>query len=78
MDRQGPDVGNQYRSAVFYVDKEQQQITEKLINILKDKGYHVVTQVVKAGEFWPAEDYHQDYYAKTGKEPYCHVYQKRF
>ena len=78
VDRQGPDVGDQYRSAVFYADDNQKQITEKLIGILKDKGYKVVTQVAKADTFWIAEDYHQDYYDVTGKQPYCHAYQKRF
>lgn len=78
MDRQGPDVGDQYRSAVFYVDDEQKQITEKLIGILKDKGYDVVTQVAMADHFWPAEEYHQDYYKNNGHQPYCHAYHKRF
>lgn len=78
VDRQGPDVGDQYRSAVFYVDDSQKQIAEKLIQILKNKGYKVVTQLAKADTFWVAEDYHQDYYDVTGKQPYCHIYQKRF
>lgn len=76
--RQGPDVGDQYRSAVFYVNDEQRKTTEKLIGLLKDKGYKVVTEVAKAGTFYPAEKYHQDYYENNGKEPYCHIYQKRF
>ena len=78
LNRQGPDIGNQYRSAVFYVDDMQKQVAEKLIGILKDKGYKVVTQVVKAGPFYPAEDYHQDYYEKKHGTPYCHVYEKKF
>ncbi len=78
INRQGPDIGYQYRSAVFYNSEEQRKTAEKLINILKDKGYKVVTTVEKAGQFWVAEDYHQDYYQKTGKQPYCHFYQKRF
>lgn len=78
LNRQGPDVGDQYRSAVFYVDETQKKIAEKLIRILKDKGYKVVTEVTKSGEFYEAEKYHQDYYNYTGKEPYCHFYQKRF
>jgi peptide methionine sulfoxide reductase msrA/msrB len=76
--RQGPDVGSQYRSAVFYTDEAQKKTAEKLIGILRDKGYDVVTEVVKAGTFYPAEDYHQDYYAGNGKTPYCHFRQKRF
>ncbi len=78
MDRQGPDVGKQYRSVVFYRDEDQKKTAEKLIDILKKKGYAVVTQVVPAGEFYPAEDYHQKYYEKGGGEPYCHLYTKRF
>ncbi len=76
--RQGPDVGEQYRSAVFYVDDTQKQIAAKLIDILKGRGYDVVTELSKAGTFWIAEDYHQDYYDHNGKQPYCHFYQKRF
>jgi peptide methionine sulfoxide reductase msrA/msrB len=78
VDRQGPDVGDQYRSEVFYVDDNQKSITEKLIGVLKGKGLKVATQLSMAGTFWEAEDYHQDYYNKTGKEPYCHIYTKRF
>lgn len=78
VNRQGPDIGDQYRSAVFYTSDEQKQVTEKLIDILKQKGYKVVTEVSKADTFWTAEDYHQDYYDNTGKQPYCHFYTKRF
>ncbi len=77
-DGQGPDIGPQYRSAVFYANQEQKQIAEKLIRILKSKGYDVVTKVLPASTFWPAEDYHQDYYRKTGKQPYCHFRVKKF
>jgi peptide methionine sulfoxide reductase msrA/msrB len=76
--RQGPDVGSQYRSAVFHVDDEQRKIAEKLIGILRDKGYDVATAVSPAGTFWVAEDYHQDYYEIKGSRPYCHARQKRF
>jgi peptide methionine sulfoxide reductase msrA/msrB len=78
VNRQGPDVGDQYRSAVFYTSDAQKATTEKLIGILKDKGYKVVTQVIKADTFWPAEQYHQDYYETNGKEPYCHFWTKKF
>jgi peptide methionine sulfoxide reductase msrA/msrB len=78
MDRQGPDVGHQYRSAVFYRTDEQRKITEKLIGILKQKGYKVVTEVVPAAKFWTAEAYHQQYYAKNNGTPYCHRFEKRF
>jgi peptide methionine sulfoxide reductase msrA/msrB len=75
---QGPDVGEQYRSAVFYLDEDQKRIAEKLIQLLKDKGYKVVTEVKKATTFWEAEQYHQDYYEHKGSTPYCHGYVKRF
>lgn len=78
LNRQGPDVGTQYRSAVFYRDEEQRRVALELIGKLKEKGYKVVTTVEKAGRFYPAEQYHQDYYKKSGHEPYCHIYQKRF
>ncbi len=76
--RQGPDIGTQYRSAVFYSDEEQKKVAEKLVGELKAKGYNVVTTIEKAATFWEAEAYHQDYYDKNGHEPYCHIYQKRF
>jgi peptide methionine sulfoxide reductase msrA/msrB len=78
IDRQGPDIGEQYRSAIFYVNDEQKQISEKLIKLLEKKGYKVATKLIKADKFWKAEDYHQQYYQNTGKQPYCHFYQKRF
>ena len=78
VNRQGPDVGYQYRSAIFYVNDSQKKIAEKLIKILKDKGYKVATEVTKADTFWKAEDYHQSYYQKNGHKPYCHGYTKRF
>ena len=75
---QGPDIGDQYRSEIFYLNDEQKQIAEKDIAILKVKGFKVATAVTKASEFYQAEDYHQDYYFRNGKLPYCHVYTKRF
>jgi peptide methionine sulfoxide reductase msrA/msrB len=78
VDRQGPDIGEQYRSAIFYNDQGEKETAQKLINILEEKGYDVATELDKADAFWKAEEYHQDYYDKTGKEPYCHFYTKRF
>jgi peptide methionine sulfoxide reductase msrA/msrB len=75
---QGPDIGPQYLSAVFYSSEEEKMTTEKLIGILKEKGYNVVTRVIPAEKFWEAEDYHQDYYDNKGAQPYCHFYQKKF
>jgi len=78
VNRQGPDIGDQYRSEIFYVNAEQKQVAEKLIKILKEKGYKVATNVTKADTFWKGEDYHQSYYQKNGHHPYCHGYTKRF
>jgi peptide methionine sulfoxide reductase msrA/msrB len=75
---QGPDIGEQYISAVFYENEEEKKIIQKLIDILKTKGYRVVTQVRPAGTFWKAEEYHQNYYDKNRKQPYCHAYKKKF
>ncbi len=78
VDRQGPDIGTQYRSEIFYFNEDQKRIAENLIRILENKGLKVATNVTKATDFWVAENYHQDYYIKTGKQPYCHRYIKRF
>ncbi len=77
-DGQGPDLGEQYLSYIFYTNGEQKKVTEKLIDILRQKGYRVATKIEPAGTFWKAEDYHQDYYQNNGKQPYCHVYRKIF
>jgi peptide methionine sulfoxide reductase msrA/msrB len=78
LNRQGPDMGDQYRSAVFYSNDDQKHTAEHLISILEGKGLHITTQVVPATKFWKAEDYHQDHYEKNGGTPYCHRYEKRF
>lgn len=78
VDRQGPDIGPQYRSEIFYLDEGQRQAAEKLLAELRAKGFQPATRLSRAGEFWPAEDYHQNYYYKTGGSPYCHVYRKIF
>ncbi len=77
-DMQGPDIGRQYRSEIFYTDHEQKATAERLIEQLRKKDLNVVTEVEQAGKFWVAEDYHQDYYGKTGGQPYCHIRTKRF
>ncbi len=78
LNRQGPDIGEQYRSEIFYTTEEQKEIAAELIKELKNKGLDVVTRLTKAGTFWKAEDYHQDYYEKKGSRPYCHFYTRRF
>ncbi len=75
---QGPDIGYQYQSAVFYKNEEQRKVTEKLVNQLKEKGFNVVTRLIPAATFWTAEDYHQNYYDNKGGTPYCHARKKRF
>jgi peptide methionine sulfoxide reductase msrA/msrB len=78
VDGQGPDRGPQYLSAVFYNDETEKKIAEKLIAFLRTKGYSVVTKLLPVKSFWKAEEYHQDYYKKTNKKPYCHSYRKKF
>lgn len=75
---QGPDIGPQYRSAIFYTSPAQQKTSEELIGLLNRKGYKVATEVLPAQKFWPAELYHQDYYNQKGSLPYCHGYRKLF
>jgi peptide-methionine (S)-S-oxide reductase len=74
LNRQGADVGTQYRSAIFYHDEEQKKIAEELIKDLNaqqiwDKP--IVTQVEKLDKFYMAEDYHQEYFARNPYQPYC-------
>jgi peptide methionine sulfoxide reductase msrA/msrB len=78
VNRQGPDIGDQYRSAIFYTSEAQKQTSQKLIQLLKTANFRVATTLEKAAAFWEAEDYHQDYYIKTGKQPYCHFYSPKF
>jgi peptide methionine sulfoxide reductase msrA/msrB len=75
---QGNDIGPQYVSVIFYLDDSQKLVAEKLIKVLQSKGYHIATQLKRATKFWPAEDYHQQYYEKEGGTPYCHKRVERF
>lgn len=75
---QGPDIGPQYRSEIFWLNDEQRETAGRLIQELRAKGLDVATKLTAAGTFWKAEDYHQDYYAKSGGTPYCHIYTRRF
>ena len=74
LNRQGADVGTQYRSGVFYHDDEQKQIAEKVIerlNVARVFPQRIVTEVTEASTFYPAEDYHQDYFENNPFQPYC-------
>lgn len=75
---QGPDIGEQYLSAVFVQDDKEREVIENLISKLKANGYRVATKIIKKSDFYPADESHQDYYEKKGSEPYCHGYIKRF
>jgi len=77
-DGQGPDLGPQYASAIFYKNDKEKQVSKELVNLLENKGLIVATQLFPVEIFWKAEDYHQDYYQKNGQQPYCHRYEKRF
>lgn len=74
LNRQGADVGTQYRSVIFYHSDEQKKIAEQLITELNDSGLYdspVVTQVQKFQHFYLAEEYHQDYFRKNPDQAYC-------
>ena len=75
---QGPDIGEQYLSAIFYNNKYEKELSIKLINVLKNKGYNIATNLFPYKTFWEAEEYHQNYYKKKSGTPYCHFYRKRF
>ncbi len=73
MNRQGPDVGTQYRTAIFYYSEEQKKKAEKSkIELQKHTKGKIVTEIAKAGKFYKAEDYHQNYLKKRGLES-CHI-----
>ena len=74
----GSDIGPQYRSCIFYLDEEQQRIAHSVIELLRSKGYEVNTLLLPASPFWIGEEYHQQYYTKTGGEPYCHIRIRKF
>ena len=76
--RQGPDIGTQYRSAIFYTSETEKETAKKLIAELQKNGFDVATELSPATTFWKAEDYHQNYYKNKGGTPYCHIYQKKF
>lgn len=74
LNRQGADVGTQYRSAIFYHTAEQKAAAERVIAELNESRTWerpIVTEVTASGAFYPAEDYHQEYFANNGNQPYC-------
>jgi peptide-methionine (S)-S-oxide reductase len=76
LNRQGADVGTQYRSAIFFHSPEQKNTAEKLIDELNKEGIWnkpIITEVAPLNTFYKAETYHKDYYKKHPKEPYCQV-----
>ncbi|MEA5031545.1 MAG: bifunctional methionine sulfoxide reductase B/A protein [Sphaerochaeta sp.] len=77
-DGQGPDIGNQYLSAIFYRNRVEYDTAIDLIGILEGNGMDIATKILPAAVFWPAEEYHQDYYELKGTLPYCHAWTKRF
>jgi peptide-methionine (S)-S-oxide reductase len=74
LNRQGNDVGTQYRSAIFYHNDQQRQDAEDVIKEITEEGVYddpIVTEVTLFEKFWPAEDYHQEYFANNASQPYC-------
>jgi peptide-methionine (S)-S-oxide reductase len=74
LNRQGADVGTQYRSEIFYTTEAQKASAENFIKLLTDQKIFdkkIVTKISAATKFYPAEDYHQDYYALNANQPYC-------
>ena len=75
---QGPDIGSQYLSAIYYSNNEEKEICEKVIKELENKDYEVATSLYELVPFYEAEEYHQDYYERHQKVPYCHTFKKIF
>lgn len=76
LNRQGADVGTQYRSVIFYHDEEQRRVAEEMISELEAEGLWkdpIVTEVVPLDAYYRAEDYHQGYFRNNGFQPYCQV-----
>ena len=75
---QGPDRGSQYQSAIFCYNDEQVNDASLLMQALQVRGFAVATRLLDVQTFWPAEEYHQSYYSKNNKTPYCHRPEPRF
>jgi peptide-methionine (S)-S-oxide reductase len=73
LNRQGHDIGSQYRSVIFYLDDHQHQQAEQIISNLQQQGLAIVTECSPAPTFYPAEEYHQDYFTKNPNQGYCNA-----
>lgn len=76
LNRQGNDVGTQYRSVIFYHDEEQQRTAERMLKKIETEKIYdapIVTAIESFTKFFPAEDYHQNYFSKNPDQPYCQV-----
>ncbi|MEK5750728.1 peptide-methionine (S)-S-oxide reductase MsrA [Acinetobacter variabilis] len=71
LNRQGNDVGTQYRSVIYYFNDEQKEIAQLTIDSLKAEGLNIVTELSPAPTFYPAEEYHQNFFAKNPNQGYC-------
>lgn len=71
LNRQGNDVGTQYRSVIYYLNEQQQQQAQNTIEALQTEGLNIVTELSPAPKFYPAEDYHQNFFAKNPSQGYC-------
>jgi methionine-S-sulfoxide reductase len=79
LNRQGADVGTQYRSAIFYHSDAQKESAKKIIiEVAKEWADPIVTEVVPLEKYYPAEDYHQNYFANNANQPYCRAVVKKF
>jgi len=76
LNRQGHDVGTQYRSAIFYVNRSQAKTAKKTLAAFQESGHYknpIVTQIVPASDFYPAEKYHHRYFENNRNQPYCRL-----
>lgn len=74
LNRQGNDIGTSYRSAIFYHDEEQKRVAEEVVKEIADAEIYdkpIVTEITRFDKFWPAENYHQEYFANNPNQPYC-------
>lgn len=71
LNRQGNDIGTQYRSVIYYFDNEQKQQAEQVIESLEDEGLNIVTELSPVPMFYPAEEYHQNFFARNPSQGYC-------